>query len=76
VVNPIWLAAVRNQQSPSGGELIGLAISLALAVVVPLVGGLWIDSAAHSSPLGVVAGLLLGIVAATTTLYLRFKRYW
>jgi F0F1-type ATP synthase assembly protein I len=61
---------------PSGVELIGLGFGLAVAVVLPLLAGLWLDAAKHTSPLGVGAGLLLGIVAATTLVIQRFKRYW
>lgn len=61
---------------PSGAELIGLGLLLAAAVVVPLVAGLVLDANLHTNPLGVVAGLMLGIVAAVSLVYVRFKRYW
>ena len=67
---------MKNMPGPSAGELLGLGVALAVAVVVPLFAGLWIDSAKHTTPLGVMVGLLIGIVAATTILYQRFKRYW
>jgi F0F1-type ATP synthase assembly protein I len=56
-------------------ELRGIALLLAAAVVVPLVLGLVIDSAAHSAPVFFFIGLLLGIVAAVAVVYTRFKRY-
>lgn len=62
-------------QGPSGMELLGLAVLLAAAVVVPLVLGLVIDSAAHSAPTFLFIGLFLGVVAAVATVYTRFKRY-
>ncbi|TMC03681.1 MAG: hypothetical protein E6J41_26720 [Chloroflexi bacterium] len=62
-------------QGPSGMELLGLAVLLAAAVVVPLVLGLVIDSAAHSGPTFFFIGLFLGVVAAVATVYTRFKRY-
>jgi F0F1-type ATP synthase assembly protein I len=62
-------------QGPSGMELLGLAVLLAAAVVVPLVIGLVIDSAAHSAPTFLFIGLFLGVVAAIATVYTRFKRY-
>jgi F0F1-type ATP synthase assembly protein I len=52
-----------------------LAVLLAAAVVVPLVLGLVIDSAAHSGPTFFFIGLFLGVVAAVATVYTRFKRY-
>jgi F0F1-type ATP synthase assembly protein I len=57
-------------------ELLGLSAMLAASVLVPLVLGLVVDGALHSSPVGVMAGLLLGIFAACLAVYKRFKRYW
>ncbi len=48
---------------------------LCLAVVIPLFVGLRIDDSHHSTPLGFVLGLLVGIVAGFSGLYLRFRRY-
>ena len=62
--------------SPSTFELLGLGVGIAVAVVVPLVLGLLADARFHFSPLGLLTGLLLGIVAACTTVYQRFKHYW
>jgi F0F1-type ATP synthase assembly protein I len=62
-------------QGPSGTELIGMAVLLAAVVVVPLVLGLVIDSAAHSAPIFFFIGLLLGVIAAIAVVYTRFKRY-
>jgi F0F1-type ATP synthase assembly protein I len=62
-------------QGPSGMELMGLAALLAAAVVIPLVLGLGIDAAAHSSPIFFFIGLFLGVIAAVATVYTRFKRY-
>ena len=56
-------------------ELLGLAILLAAAVVVPLVLGLVIDSVVHSAPTFFFIGLLVGVIAAVATVYTRFKRY-
>jgi len=52
-----------------------MGLYLALVVVIPLFAGLRIDDALHSSPLGLVLGLLIGIVAGFSGVYLRFRRY-
>jgi F0F1-type ATP synthase assembly protein I len=52
-----------------------MGLYLALVVVIPLFVGLRIDDALHSSPLGIVLGLLIGIVAGFSGVYLRFRRY-
>ncbi len=56
-------------------ELLGLAVVLAAAVVVPLVLGLVIDTAVHSAPTFFFIGLLVGVIAAVATVYTRLRRY-
>ena len=62
-------------QGPSGGELIGLGVFLAAAVVVPLLLGIALDGALRSGPLFLFVGLGLGVVAATAGFYIRLRRY-
>ena len=56
-------------------EFLGISVLMAAAVVVPLVIGLVIDTAAHRAPTFLFIGLFVGIVAAAATVYTRFKRY-
>jgi F0F1-type ATP synthase assembly protein I len=60
--------------TPSGAELAGLAVVLAVVVVIPLVGGVLLDGARHTSPLFFMVGLLVGIAAAVGLIYTRFVR--
>lgn len=60
---------------PGGAELAGLGLLLAAAVVIPLVLGILLDGAARTSPVFLLVGLVLGIVAAGLVTYTRFKRY-
>jgi F0F1-type ATP synthase assembly protein I len=62
-------------QGPSGIELFGLAFLLAAVFLVPLLLGLAIDGMAHSTPIFLLIGIAVGIIAAGTTIYTRFKRY-
>jgi F0F1-type ATP synthase assembly protein I len=62
-------------QGPSGMELLGLAVLLAAVFVVPLIVGLVIDGAAHTTPVFLLVGILVGVIGATATVYTRFKRY-
>jgi F0F1-type ATP synthase assembly protein I len=65
-----------SSAEPTGRELAGLGLVLAAAVLVPLLGGILLDSKLHSSPIGLFLGLLLGIGAASGVVYVRFvKRY-
>ena len=52
-----------------------MGVFLCVVIVVPLLVGLKIDEAHHSTPVGFVLGLLVGIVAGFSGLYLRFRRY-
>ncbi|MGH7777778.1 MAG: AtpZ/AtpI family protein [Candidatus Dormibacterales bacterium] len=64
-----------RRDSPTGTELVGLGVFLAVAVVVPLGAGIAADGAFHRGPLGTFVGLLVGIVAGAAGVYSRFKRY-
>ena len=59
----------------SGTELIGLGLFLAAAFVIPLVAGLVIDQVAHSTPVGLLVGLVVGIAAAAFGLRAQMRRY-
>jgi LPXTG-motif cell wall-anchored protein len=48
---------------------------LAAVFLVPLILGLTIDGAAHSSPIFLLIGICVGIVGAGAVIYTRFKRY-
>lgn len=57
-------------------ELAGIGMALAAAVVVPIVLGLALDGALHTSPIFVFVGLAVGIVASVALVYVRYvKRY-
>lgn len=61
--------------SSSGIELLGLGAFIAAALVLPLLGGLKLDDVLHSSPLGLVLGLVIGIVASCGGVYVRYRKY-
>ena len=63
------------QAGPGGRELLGLGVAIAVAVLVPLFVGIGVDALAHSSPLGVVLGLAVGVTLASLTVFQQFKRY-
>ena len=69
------MPAEPSKPSPSVGDLAGLGLFLAVIVALPLVGGLFIDQAVHTSPLGLLVGLLLGIGAAVMVLWAQLRRY-
>jgi hypothetical protein len=60
----------------SNAEMLGLGLFLAIAVTVPLLLGWQLGALAGAPSLGIGAGLVLGIVAAGSIVYLRLRRYW
>jgi hypothetical protein len=61
--------------NPSGTELIGLGVAIALTLIVPLAIGVGVDFLLHSSPIGFLVGLLVGIVAVSVFVVQQFRRY-
>jgi hypothetical protein len=60
----------------SNAEMLGLGLFLAIAVTVPLLLGWQLGTLAGVPTVGIGAGLVLGIVAAGSIVYLRLRRYW
>jgi len=75
MVHPTSDAAPPRGRAPSGGELAGLGVLLAAVVILPLLIGAVIDGVAHTAPLLLFAGLLIGIIAGGVVVYTRFKPY-
>jgi F0F1-type ATP synthase assembly protein I len=73
--HPGHATAAPRGRAPSGGELAGLGVFLAAAVVLPLVIGAALDNVIHTAPLLLFVGLVVGIVAGGAIVYTRFKRY-
>lgn len=61
-------------KGPTGFELIGLGAALAGSLLLPLVAGI-VASDLLRSPLWVFLGLFVGICAAASALYARFKQF-
>lgn len=70
----------RDRRPPGGGvsnaEMLGLGLYLAIAITIPLLVGWQLGTLAGAPTAGVVVGLVLGIVAAGSIVYLRLRRYW
>jgi F0F1-type ATP synthase assembly protein I len=52
-----------------------MGISIAVALIVPLFLGVGVDLLLHTSPIGVLVGLLAGISAACYVAVVQFRRY-
>jgi hypothetical protein len=60
----------------SNAEMLGLGLYLAIAVTIPLLLGWQLGALAGAPTAGVGVGLVLGIVAAGSIVYVRLRRYW
>jgi F0F1-type ATP synthase assembly protein I len=52
-----------------------MGTSIAVALIVPLLLGVGVDALLHTTPLGVLIGLLVGIAASCYTAYSRFRPF-
>ncbi len=50
-------------------RLLGMGWYVGICIVLGVLGGRWLDNKLHTSPMLVVAGLLLGIIVAFYGLY-------
>jgi nitrate/nitrite transporter NarK len=61
---------------PSGSELAGLGLLLAVVILAPLVGGALLDRALHTGSLFLLVGLFVGIAGTVAVVYTRYvKRF-
>ncbi len=58
---------------PTGSDLAGIGLYLAGAVLVPLVGGVLLDSALHTAPVFVLIGLFVGLAAGGIAIWLKVR---
>ncbi|HYY47000.1 MAG TPA: hypothetical protein VE951_08065 [Candidatus Angelobacter sp.] len=73
--HPSHAAATPRGRVPSGGELAGLGVFLAAAVVLPLLAGVAVDALIHTGPLFLFLGLVIGIVAGVAVVVTRVRQY-
>ena len=58
---------------PTGSDLAGIGLYLAGAVLVPLVAGVFLDSALHTAPVFVLIGLFVGLGAGGVAIWLKVR---
>jgi F0F1-type ATP synthase assembly protein I len=57
----------------TGSDLAGIGMYLAGAVLVPLIAGVFLDSALHTAPAFVLIGLFVGLVAGGIAIWLKVR---
>ena len=60
---------------PSAAVFLGLGSAVAGCVAIGLFAGIWLDGRAHTSPLFLIVGLLLGAAAAVGTVVTQVRRF-
>ncbi|HUZ70011.1 MAG TPA: AtpZ/AtpI family protein [Candidatus Saccharimonadales bacterium] len=64
-----------SSRQPSGGELAGLGMQIAVGFIAPLLLGEGFDLLLRTRPIGVLVGLLIGITAGSYIAFVQFKRF-
>jgi F0F1-type ATP synthase assembly protein I len=57
----------------TGSDLAGIGLYLAGAVLLPLLGGVVLDSVLHTAPVFVLIGLLVGLVLGGIAIWLKVR---
>ena len=64
-----------SNQGPTGADMAGIGIYLAAAVLLPILGGVALDGLFHSSPVCVLIGLIVGLVAGGAAIWLKVREF-
>ena len=67
--------APTSSPGPTGADLAGLGVYLAAVVLLPLLGGVALDSAWHTAPLFVLIGLFVGLAAGAAGIWLKVRDF-
>ena len=62
-----------SNTSPSVSDLAGIGMYLAAVILLPLLAGVWLDSARHTAPLFVLIGLFVGLAAGAAGIWLKVR---
>ncbi|HYR49107.1 MAG TPA: AtpZ/AtpI family protein [Candidatus Eisenbacteria bacterium] len=65
--------APSSNSGPAVQDLAGIGIYLAAVVLLPLLAGVWLDSAWHTAPLFVLIGLFVGLAAGAAGIWVKVR---
>jgi F0F1-type ATP synthase assembly protein I len=65
--------APTSNSSPSVADLAGMGMYLAAVILLPLLGGVWLDSKWHTAPTFVLIGLFVGLAAGAAGVWLKVR---
>jgi len=58
---------------PTGADMAGIGITFAASVLLPLLGGVALDSRLHTAPVFVLTGLAVGLAAGAAGIWLKVR---
>jgi len=64
-----------SSQGPTGADMAGVGIYFAVAALLPILGGVALDGVFHSSPVFVLIGLFVGLVAGGAAIWLKVREF-
>ncbi len=67
--------APTSDSGPTPGDLAGLGLYFAGAVLLPLFGGLALDNVLHTAPVFVLVGLFVGLAAGAAGVWLKVRDF-
>ena len=67
--------APSSNSGPSVQDLAGIGMYFAAVVLLPLLAGVWLDSAWHTAPVFVLIGLFVGLVAGAAGIWLKVRDF-
>jgi F0F1-type ATP synthase assembly protein I len=64
-----------TSQGPTGADMAGVGFYFAAAALLPILGGVGLDAAFHTSPVFVLIGLVVGLVAGGAAVWLKIREF-
>jgi ATP synthase protein I len=64
-----------SSQGPTGADMAGVGFYFAGAVLIPILGGVGLDAAFHTSPVFVLIGLFVGLAAGAAAVWLKIREF-
>lgn len=60
---------------PTGADLAGLGFYFAAAALLPILGGVALDRVFHTTPVFVLVGLFVGLVAGGAAIWMKVREF-
>ncbi len=62
-------------EGPTPTDMAGIGIYFAACVLLPLLGGVALDNVLHTAPVFVLVGLVVGLAAGATGIWLKVREF-